>query len=211
MPHQLEFQLPPEESALSVPSDQLELLRQGEADYRTNFITEEEEGNLIEAINQQNWDSSLQRRVQHYGYRYDYKMRKTTTDEKIGELPDWVSFLCDRLVAHNIFEVHPQQLIVNEYEPGQGIAPHADRGCFGPVVASISIGSNCMMDIYCKPMLRTESFQIVLERCSLLVLSGQSRYHWLHGIHPGKTDLQNGRKIPRSRRLSLTFRTMVNP
>ena len=34
-----------------------------------------------------------------------------------------------------------EQAIVNEYEPGQGIAPHVDRDCFGPVVATVSLGS----------------------------------------------------------------------
>ena len=210
MPQQLEFQLSPKESTLTLPSDQLELLHKGEADYRANFITKEEEVTLIEAINKQNWDHSLRRRVQHYGYRYDYKERKATADKKIGELPNWVSFLCERLLTQNIFETHPQQLIINEYEPGQGIAPHTDRDCFGPVVASVSISSDCMMDIYRTPKVKADSFQIVLEHCSLLVLSGKSRYHWLHGIRPSKTDLQNGRRILRRRRLSLTFRTMVN-
>ena len=42
-----------------------------------------------------------------------------------------------------------EQAIVNEYEPGQGIAPHIDRDCFGPVVATVSLGSAVNMDFCC--------------------------------------------------------------
>jgi alkylated DNA repair dioxygenase AlkB len=39
------------------------------------------------------------------------------------------------------------QAIINEYQPGQGISPHVDCvPCFGPVVAAISLGSDCVMD-----------------------------------------------------------------
>ena len=189
-------------------SGQVTTLRAGGADYQPGFISAEEETALIDAIDRQYWAEDLRRRVQHYGYRYDYKERNATGDDRIGELPDWVSFLCDRLVERKIFETRPQQLIVNEYEPGQGIAPHADRDCFGPVVASVSLGSDCMMDIYRTPRVKEDAVQIVLERCSLLVLRGAARERWLHGIRPNKADSQDGRRVPRGRRLSLTFRAM---
>ena len=38
-----------------------------------DFISEEEEKNLLKYINKQAWLNSLSRRVQHYGYEYDYK------------------------------------------------------------------------------------------------------------------------------------------
>jgi len=204
------LELFPEEAVLSVPTGQMDALRAGGADYQSGFISAQEEKALIDAIDQQYWDNDLRRRVQHYGYRYDYKERKATGEGRIGELPDWVSFLCDRLMERRIFEMRPQQLIVNEYEAGQGIAPHSDRDCFGPIVASISTGSDCVMDIYRTPKVKEDAFQIVLERCSLLVLRGVARNRWLHGIRPNKADLQNGQRIPRERRLSLTFRTMTH-
>ena len=202
------LELFPEEMPLSLPSGQLDLLRAGKANYQSAFVSIEEEKALIDAIDRQYWSQELRRRVQHYGYRYDYKERKAIGDVKIGDLPDWVSFLCDRLVERQIFGTRPQQLIINEYRPGQGIAPHSDRDCFGPVVASVSLGSDCMMDIYRSPKDRKDTFQIVLERCSLLVLRGIAREQWLHGIRPNKAYYQNGHKIPRRGRLSLTFRTM---
>ena len=199
-----------EHVALSVLPGQVNTLRAGGADYQSGFISTAEEKALIDAIDRQCWAKDLKRRVQHYGYRYDYQERKAAGDDKTGELPDWVSFLCDRLVDRKIFDSRPQQLIVNEYEPGQGIAPHTDRDCFGPVVASVSVGSDCIMDIYRKSKVKETAFKVVLERCSLLVLRGAARDQWQHGIRPNKADLQNGHRIPRERRLSLTFRTMTD-
>lgn len=72
------------------------------------------------------------------------------------------------------------------------------------------MGSDCIMDIYRRPKVKKDTFQIVLERCSLLVLRGAVRDQWLHGIRPNKADSQNGHRIPRERRLSLTFRTMTD-
>lgn len=207
MSHTLEL-FPEAQAALSLPPGQLDSLREGGADYQSDFVGIEEEKALIAAIDRQRWSNDLRRRVQHYGYRYDYKERKATGDDKIGELPEWVSFLCDRLIEQDVFTTHPDQLIVNEYEPGQGIAPHTDRDCFGPIVASVSLCSDCIMDIYRTPKSIKDVFQIVLERCSLLVLRGVARERWLHGIRPNKADYQDEHKVPRERRLSLTFRTM---
>lgn len=202
------FALFPEEAELSLTDSQLELLRSGGANYQSAFVSLDEERILIDAIDRQRWSNELRRRVQHYGFRYDYKERIASEDQRIGEMPEWVVFLCDRLVERGVFPTRPDQLIVNEYEPGQGIAPHTDRDCFGPVVASVSIGSDCLMDIYRTPRSRGDAFQITLKRRSLLVLSGLARERWQHGIRPNKSDFQNNQKIPRKRRLSLTFRTM---
>lgn len=207
MSHTLEL-FPEAQAALSLPPGQLDSLREGGADYQSAFISTEEEKMLIAAIDRQRWSNDLRRRVQHYGYRYDYKERKATVDDKIGELPEWVSFLCGRLVEQDVFTTHPDQLIVNEYEPGQGIAPHTDRDCFGPVVASVSLCSDCIMDIYRTPKSKKDVFQIVLKRCSLLVLRGVARERWLHGIRSNKADYKDEQKVPRERRFSLTFRTM---
>jgi alkylated DNA repair dioxygenase AlkB len=39
------------------------------------------------------------------------------------------------------------QGIVNEYEPGQGIAPHVDCvPCFADTIASLTLGSSCLME-----------------------------------------------------------------
>lgn len=51
---------------------------------------------------------------------------------------------------------------------------------------------------------------IWLEPNSLLKLTGQSRYHWNHGICARKSDIYNTKKVIRKTRISITFRTLAN-
>jgi alkylated DNA repair dioxygenase AlkB len=45
-----------------------------------------------------------------------------------------------------------------------------------------------------------------LEPKTLLVMTGESRFNWFHGIPSRKNDDFNGIKHKRSRRISITFR-----
>jgi alkylated DNA repair dioxygenase AlkB len=48
-----------------------------------------------------------------------------------------------------------------------------------------------------------------LEPGSLLVLSGEARFAWTHGIAARRFDVIDGVRTARARRVSLTFRTVV--
>ncbi len=194
---------------LVVPPEQIWCLRAGGGDYISDFITSEEETDLLAAVDREIWKNDLRRRVQHYGYRYDYTERNITASDRLGSLPIWVREISERLTTKKIFQSKPDQLIVNEYQPGQGIAPHTDRDCFGAVVASLSLGSDCMMEITPHGKNKQDDFSIVLQRLSLVVFQGRSRNVWRHSIAPRKSDQQDGFKIPRQRRVSLTFRTVA--
>lgn len=43
------------------------------------------------------WNTELKRRVQHFGYRYDYKARAITADAYQGKLPAWLEIFAERL------------------------------------------------------------------------------------------------------------------
>jgi alkylated DNA repair dioxygenase AlkB len=77
--------------------------------YLPDFITANQERTLIEVIDQQPWLHDLKRRVQHYGYKYDYKARAVTSDSYLGSLPDWLMPSAQKL------PFKPDQAIVNEY------------------------------------------------------------------------------------------------
>ena len=65
---------------------------------------------------------------------------------RIGPLPDWLQALAQRLYEEtDLFERPPAQVIVNEYEPGQGIAMHTDHAGFGSAVA-MALGDDWEMD-----------------------------------------------------------------
>lgn len=166
--------------------------------YQPDFITLEVEEMLIQYIDQQPWDTSWKRRVQQYGSSYG-KYRPSQSP-----IPDWLMPLCERLTEEKQFLEIPSQVIVNEYEPGQGIAPHRDQLAIR--VASLSLGAPIVMDFFGPD---GEKLSYLLERRSLLVLSGDAHNRWMHGIAPRKTDKYQGMILERSRRISCTFRNML--
>ena len=176
--------------------------------YIPDFINRDEEQTLIAMIDQQSWLTDLKRRVQHYGYKYDYKARTVTHDAYIGALPNWVVPIAKRLQEQNIFKTIPDQAIVNEYEPGQGISAHVDCvPCFGDVIASLTLGSGATMQFQNTKDKHRE--ELYLQERSLVVLSSVARYEWTHAIPARKSDNIDGFKTTRNRRLSLTFRTII--
>jgi len=172
------------------------------------YVADPDESVLLAAVDAEPWRDDLKRRVQHYGYRYDYTARTVDPSMYLGPLPTWARALAARLVADGHMAAAPDQLIVNEYEPGQGINAHVDCvPCFGPVVCSVTLGSQCVMEL--SPVEGGEAESLLLERGSLLVLGGEARYKWRHGIRGRKSDSVGGQTLGRGRRVSLTFRTVI--
>ena len=207
MAEQLTF-FPPGLAPEQVPNDGL---RQAcdvpGARYIPSFLAPEEQADFIRRIdeNESAWLTNLSRRVQHYGWRYDYQARAITSDMRIGPLPDWLQALAQRLYETGLFERPPEQVIVNEYEPGQGIAMHTDHPGFGSVVAMVSLGDDWVMDFSRPGNPPQAKSQVLLERGSALILTEDARKKWRHGIAKRKKE-RSGHQ--RKRRLSLTFRTV---
>lgn len=176
--------------------------------YMAGYISVGQEQALLSALDQNDWLSDLKRRVQHYGYKYDYKARAVDAKAYLGPMPAWVSDLCRKLAEDGVFPVMPDQVIVNEYLPGQGISAHIDCvPCFGDPVASLSLGSPCIMEF--SSLETGEKQAVFLEPQSLVVLSGPARYAWQHAIPGRKSDIIGGIKRMRERRVSLTFRKVI--
>ena len=156
--------------------------------YTINYITAEQEQFLISQIDQQPWLSALKRRVQHYGYKYDYKARRITPDLKIDDIPQWLQIL-------DGFD----QVIINEYTIGQGITPHIDCiPCFGDTICSLSLLEPCEMILERGDV----KHSIILEPRSLLTFQCEARYQWKHSIPQRKSNVKN-------RRVSITYRKVI--
>ncbi len=173
--------------------------------YVGDYLCPDDQIRHLAIIDSQPWLTDLKRRVQHYGYRYDYRRHTVDPARHLGPLPDWARELADRLYDDGFCSLVPDQLIVNEYLPGQGISSHVDCvPCFGDAILSMTLGSPCVM------VFRRDRQQVpvLLEPGSLVVLEGEARYVWKHGIPARKTDVIDGRKVVRRRRVSMTFRTV---
>ena len=67
-------------------------------------------------------------------------------DSYIGPLPEWVLPIAQQLCTQGIFSNMPDQLIVNEYQSGQGISAHIDCvPCFGETIASLTLNAGAIM------------------------------------------------------------------
>lgn len=176
--------------------------------YIKDFISEQEEISLIKKIDSLPWLTDLRRRTQHYGYKYDYTKKRIDSESYVGPIPEWIEPYCSKLVKHGFFDVKPDQVIINEYEPGQGISQHVDCvPCFNSTVASLSLLSSCIMDF--EELGTRKKLQGRLDPKSMLVLSGPARYDWMHSIAPRVEDVTEDEVISRSRRVSLTFRKVI--
>ena len=90
-----------------------------------DFLDQAEETAWLEAIDASEWSHEIGRRVQHYGFRYDYSRRTSGRTEPAAPFPAWATAAAERL--EDVFGgTRPEQCIVNEYLPGQGIGMHAD-------------------------------------------------------------------------------------
>ena len=172
-----------------------------------DFVTPAEEARILLRIAGAPWLAELRRRVQHYGFRYDYAGGGSRVPAPA--FPRWAAAMAERVRAH-FGGTLPVQCIVNEYRPGQGIGMHADHRDFGPVVASLSLGASWPMRFrrrdtrpYARDGLPGDEAAL-LPRRSVLVLAGAARHRFMHGIDRADTARETATRV------SATFRTIAS-
>jgi len=128
----------------------------------------------------------------------------------------------------------PDQATANQYLPGQGIAAHVDTvDAFADGICSLSLGADTVMQFKQHEQRAGEGeggvavgaagaagaevtttataveVDVLLRRRSLLVMGGDARFVWAHGIHARCTDVLDGAVLRRGCRASLTFRRVL--
>ena len=166
------------------------------------YVSEREEQALVAAIDAEPWDETWDRRRQPYGASYG----RRKGDGPL--IPPWGLALVERLHADKVGDRRFDQMLVNEYTPGQGISLHRDYDPFDRTIVSFSLLSSCVMEFRRVSDGLRES--MLLGPRSLLILEDEARYEWEHGIARRKSDRWKGAVIPRRRRLSVTFRMLKN-
>ena len=146
------------------------------------------------------------RLVQHYGFRYDYASSKVR--EAGPALPPFLEKY-QTLLTHickemNIIDTDYQfnQCIVNNYLQGQGISAHIDVKQYGGVIGCFTLGSGATMVFEHGD----KKQEIYVKANSLYIMSGEARYVWKHSMPNRKSDMVDGKRIERGRRVSITFR-----
>ncbi|TGO26528.1 hypothetical protein BPAE_0057g00040 [Botrytis paeoniae] len=205
----------------------------------SNFITPEEESEIIASIQKDDrWCGIGKRQTMHYGAHFDY----TTfcASDAWTDVPGWIEKLVGRLPFREEGDV--DQFTVQYYPPGTGIPPHVDtHSAFGEYLYSLSLGSAVPMGFKrCgvneeRKMRRPkrslgesagvsgrrekaeddgeEQWEVWLRERSLLVMRGEARYGFAHGIRGRKFDVdvdEKGEGVKRRRegRWSITMRSV---
>ena len=171
-----------------------------------DFVGAAEASQLLADVDAHPWDSSLARRTQQHGRKFDYTTKNVAPHG--AAIPPCFDGLLARLAAvprHVLpWDGLADNLTVNEYLPGAGIANHVDtHSAFEDGICALTLGDGCAMRL----QRRDESHVIWLPPRALLVLSGASRYEWSHAIAMRRHDvLESGERVARGRRVSLTLR-----
>ncbi|CAN6468327.1 unnamed protein product [Victoria cruziana] len=128
-------------------------------------------------------------------------------------------FPADLLWREPLFD----QMIVNVYQPGEGICSHVDLMRFDDGIAIISLESDCVMHFTSakeasssqkgkeedKEYGISDKVPVLLRPGSLVLMSGEARYLWKHEINrkPG-FQVWEGREIDQKKRTSVTLRRL---
>jgi len=120
-------------------------------------------------------------------------------------LPPWLSELCVAVAAALAPDergsaeemLQPNHVLVNHYQPGEGIMPHTDGPAYDPRAAILSLGSAAVFNFWRDHAHAASSeppvLSLLLPPRSLLFFSGEAYSAHLHGItdhryddlHPG--------------------------
>ncbi|XP_063492550.1 alkylated DNA repair protein alkB homolog 8 isoform X4 [Symphalangus syndactylus] len=158
------------------------------------IISSSEEKMLLESVdwtedtdNQNSQKSLKHRRVKHFGYEFHYENNNVDKDKPLpGGLPDICDSFLEKWLREGYIKHKPDQMTINQYEPGQGIPAHIDtHSAFEDEIVSLSLGSEIVMDFKHPDGI---AVPVMLPRRSLLVMTGESRYLWTHGITCRKFD-----------------------
>ncbi|XP_055625198.1 alkylated DNA repair protein alkB homolog 8 [Toxorhynchites rutilus septentrionalis] len=182
-----------------------------------DFVNEKLESALQDLVD---WEEDMEigsnlkhRRVKHYGYEFLYGTNNVDRNKPLDrKIPSICESMWEKLRhMYPTLDWHvPDQLTVNYYEPGQGIPPHVDtHSVFKDPIISLSLGSDVIMDFR---DVKGNHLNVDLPRRSLLIMTGESRYGWTHGITPRKMDTvrcNNSLTIRKRKiRVSFTFRKL---
>lgn len=161
--------------------------------YIPNFISAEEEDEIVQKVYsapKPKWTCLSNRRLQDYG---GVPHKRGMIPE---EIPHWLHKYMDRIKNLGFFEkMTPNQVLVNEYLPGQGIMPHLDGPLFSPVVTTISCGSHAILNFFDNTVKRDKICEFLLERCSLIVIKRDMYSEYLHSIDETKFDILSNKCI----------------
>ena len=168
-----------------------------------DLIDEARETQLLNEIDSQVWIVDYLRRLQYYGYRNELEKPYELIPFPVL-MPPHMEQLSKELVERKIILLQPDQVIINEYVPGEGIKPHKDRAYYENQICGVNLGSGCIMRFI--KGINEQVIDVEVPRRSVYVMQDDARKKWKHAIPPRKKDNIDGQLKHRERRVSITYR-----
>uniref|UniRef100_H3AJ33 Alpha-ketoglutarate-dependent dioxygenase alkB homolog 7, mitochondrial n=1 Tax=Latimeria chalumnae TaxID=7897 RepID=H3AJ33_LATCH len=175
----------------------------GSVEVRERFISEEEEGILLQEIEPtlkrkryeyDHWDDAI------HGYRETEKSQWTERNKAILQRVRDVAFPPG---VPQLALVHVLDLDKKGY-----IKPHVDSVKFcGNTIAGLCLLSSSVMRLVSEND-ACDWVDLLLRRRSLYILRGRARYEFTHAILREEESVFNGEKVPRNRRISVICRNL---
>ncbi|XP_002531882.2 alkylated DNA repair protein alkB homolog 8 [Ricinus communis] len=197
-----------------------------------NFLSSHQQSTLLSHIQNEGWfTESSNNQAMRFGdlpswaIQLSHSIREVVLfGDQISQSPNLGS--CDEengstLLPSNLLWREPlfDQLIVNVYQPGEGICAHVDLMRFEDGIAIVSLESSCVMHFtQVRAVDANEkgekdqdmtSIPVYLTPGSLVLLWGDARYLWKHEINrkPG-FQMWEGQELSQKRRTSITLRML---
>jgi alkylated DNA repair dioxygenase AlkB len=171
-------------------------------EYRPDFITAEEEADLVAEIGQlplreaQYKEFTAKRRIVSYGGTYDFSSNELLP---AGPIPLSLHGLRERI---SLWAAVPARefthALIAEYQTGTQLGWHRDVPEF-EVVCGVSLAGAARMKLRRYPYRkgsRAQTLAVTLEPRSAYIMRGEARWRWQHSIPPTK-----------NLRYSITFRS----
>ncbi|RNA10764.1 alpha-ketoglutarate-dependent dioxygenase alkB -like protein [Brachionus plicatilis] len=198
--------------------DQNEILKISGIFLQENFISYDEEQFLLSAIDKSKWvESQSGRFKQDFGPKANFKHKKLKCSTFTG-LPVYSKFLIQRLQNSSNEKVKtfvPVELCNLRYESSRGacIDPHFDDfWLWGERLITFNLLENTFLTLTPGKEVN-ESFGdhqvlVPLSRFSMIVLTDDARFKWMHGIK--KSHIKNCRQAITIRELTNEFKNAEN-
>lgn len=170
----------------------------------SEFISREEEEALIQAIDTRKpWvDSQEGRRKQDYGPKVSFLKKKVSVGN-FGGFPNFAVDLFERMSTRHkdlLYGFVPVEFCILEYTPERGsyIRPHYDDfWIWGDRLITVNLLSETSLRLTKEFHIPPYEMQIKMPARSLVIIQGEARYDWHHGIN--RYDIK-------SRRVAMTWR-----
>ena len=169
--------------------------------YSPDFVSDLEEASLLNDIRscKQQWVNLNGRRCMAIGGMVQPKGLIPTP------IPSWGQRLMSKVMNNDLASwfdqgAAPNHLLVNRYEPGEGIMAHSDGPAYHPAVLILSLGSPAVLRfrekretegeevISSSPRISSSPISILLMPRSLVAFRGHFYDRFLHFIEPVETE-----------------------